>query len=101
MLCPTPQDKLVDAEGAPYFLWDVPSMTVDRYRERLRDPDPAVRAYWLGKLMREGKPDDVFVFVDIETVLELWPHLQEHLGGSRPFWTWILAQWDERGLLPS
>jgi hypothetical protein len=35
---------------------------LEEFRERLRDPDPAVRAYYLGKLMRQAKPDDVFTF---------------------------------------
>lgn len=32
-------------------------------RAGLRDPDPDVRAYLVGKLMRQAKPDDVFLFV--------------------------------------
>jgi hypothetical protein len=30
-----------------------------------QDPDPQVRAYFLSKVMRQGKPDDVFSFVTL------------------------------------
>jgi hypothetical protein len=50
-LAPTPAHRLIDARGRPYFLWDE-EMTLDELRGKLRDPDPDVRAYFLGKLMR-------------------------------------------------
>jgi hypothetical protein len=41
-------------------------MTLDEFRGKLRDPDPDVRAYFLGKLMmRQAKPDDVFSFIHL------------------------------------
>jgi len=43
------------------------AMTLDESRKRLRDPDPDVRAYVLGKLVRQAKPDDVFTFVGTAT----------------------------------
>jgi len=43
-LAPTPLDRLVDANGRPYFLWDE-DLTLDMFRDRLIDPDPEVRAY--------------------------------------------------------
>ena len=61
MLSPTLPHLLVDADGRPYFLWDC-DLKLDEFRERLADPDPDVRAYHLGKLMRQAKPDDVFTF---------------------------------------
>ena len=60
-----------------------------QFQERLRDPDPDVRAYFVAKLMRQAKPDDVFQFVTLSTIKELWPHLTRFLGHSRPFWTWL------------
>jgi hypothetical protein len=62
MLNPTPPEHLVDADGQPYFLSDG-QMTLDEFRAGLRDPDPDVRAYLTGKLMRQAKPDDVFTGV--------------------------------------
>jgi len=46
VLAPTPPERLVDANGRPYFLWDE-DLTLDAFRCRLADPDPEVRAYYL------------------------------------------------------
>ena len=91
-LAPTPADRLLDAQGRPYFLWDEDTR-VEEFRERLRDPDPAVRAYYVGKLMRQAKPDDVFTFVTLREIEEQLPAVEPYLGRSRPFWLWILERW--------
>jgi len=96
MLAPTPADRLVDAQGRPYFLWDC-EMTLDELRARLADPDPEVRAYLIGKLMRQAKPDDVFTFVSAREIRALWSRLERHLGKTRPFWTWLFATWESQG----
>jgi hypothetical protein len=93
MLSPTPPDKLVDPQGRPYFLWDC-DMTLAEFRERLQDPDPGVRAYLLGKLMRQAKPDDVLTIADLETIKAHWTLVQKHLGNSREFWRWLLRSWN-------
>ena len=94
MLNPTPLEKMLDAQRRPYFLWDG-DCTVERFGELLEDADPQVRAYWIGKLMRQAKPDDVFHFVTRGAIESLWPLVERHLGQSRPFWTWILREWRE------
>jgi hypothetical protein len=83
---------MVDGRGRPYFLWDV-DMSLARFEALLRDPDPDVRAYLVGKLMRQAKPDDVFEFVTLAEIRTLWPRLERYLGDRREFWTWIIAQW--------
>lgn len=95
MLNPTPADKLLDAHGRPYFLWDC-DLTLDRFQGALRDHEPTVRAYWIGKLMRQAKPDDVFQFVSRATIEEHWTLLERHLGRTRAFWTWLLDTWREQ-----
>jgi hypothetical protein len=95
VLNPTPPHLLVDGQGRPYFLWDV-DMTLERFQELLRTGDATARAYLVGKLMRQAKPDDVFTFVTLAEIRALWPELQRYLGRSRPFWTWLLEQWDDR-----
>lgn len=92
LLAPTPPDRLVDAKGRPYFLWDE-DLTIDMFRARLADPDPEVRAYYLGKLMRQAKPDDVFTFVTLADIKALFPLAVRYLGRSREFWTWLLGCW--------
>ncbi len=96
LLNPTAPDRMVDAEGRPYFLWDV-DMTLDRFRAGLRDPDPEVRAYLVAKLMRQAKPDDVFLFLRLADIIELWPRLERFLGRSMPMWQWLLERWREGG----
>ena len=92
VLAPTPAARLVDAQGRPYFLWDG-DMTLDMFRVRLRDPDPDVRAYFLGKLMRQAKPDDVFSFVTLSEIEAQLPAVERYLGKTRDFWIWLLDRW--------
>lgn len=96
MLNPTPAEFLTDGESRPYFLWDC-GLTLDEFRRGLEDPDPEVRAYLIGKLMRQAKPDDVFQFVSARTIRDLWPRLNRYLGSSRGFWTWLFDAWEEQG----
>jgi len=86
---PTPMERMVDASGRPYFLWDM-DMTLEEFVARLRGPDPEARAYLTGKLMRQARPDDVFEFVGLREINDLWPLLQRYLGKTRPFWEWVL-----------
>ena len=95
ILCPTPPEHLVDERGRPYFLWDV-ELTLDEFRARLRAGTSTERAYWLGKLMRQAKPDDVFAFVSLDQIESSWPEVQRHLGQTREFWTWLLRTWGIR-----
>lgn len=94
MLNPTPPERLTDPQGHPYFLWDS-AMTLDEFRRGLQDPNLEVRAYLVGKLMRQAKPDDVFTFVSTREIRALWLRLQRYLGQSREFWTWLLDAWEQ------
>ncbi len=71
MLNPTPPEKMLDSQGRPYFLWDC-DLDVHQFKQRLEHPDPVVRGYFIGKLMRQAKPDDVFEFVSARTIREEW-----------------------------
>jgi hypothetical protein len=92
VLNPTPNSRLVNAQGQPYFLGDQ-DMTLDTFVARLRDEDLDRRAYYIGKLMRQAKPDDVFTFVTKSEIEALWPRLERYLGNSRPFWVWAFDAW--------
>ena len=96
----TPPETMVDAKGRPYFLWDM-DLTLSEFQHRLRAGDEDTRAYLIGKLMRQAKPDDVFTFVTVDEICGLWSRIQKYLGKSLPFWTWLLSQWgrpeDARG----
>ncbi len=95
ILCPTPKENLLDAQGRPYFLWDV-DLSLGAFRERLRTGSRTERAYWTGKLLRQAKPDDALQWVTSADVVELWPDLQRHLGRSRDFWAWLLELWGHK-----
>jgi hypothetical protein len=93
VLNPTPRDRLLDPQGRPYFLWDV-DMTLERFEHLLRTADRETRAYLVGKLMRQAKPDDVFTFVSEAQIRELWHDVQPYLGRTRAFWHWLMAAWE-------
>jgi len=77
----TSRPQIYPGSWRPYFLWDE-DLTLDAFRGRLADPDPEVRAYYLGKLMRQAKPDDVFTFASLREIRELlWHALPQPLGG--------------------
>ncbi len=92
LLAPTPAERLLDAAGRPYFLWD-DDMTLDVFRQKLDDPDGEVRAYFIGKLMRQAKPDDVFSYVTLRRIQDQWPQIERYLGTTREFWRWLLDRW--------
>jgi len=95
-LSPTPRERLLDGQGRPYFLWDT-DLTLDAFRARLADEDPEVRAYFVGKLMRQARPDDVFAFVSPRAIREQWALTARHLGRSRAFWVWLFGAWERLG----
>jgi hypothetical protein len=93
VLNPTPIDRRLDAEGRPYFLWDA-DITETKFRELLAQGDDGLKAVLIAKLMRQAKPDDVFIYATEAEIRQLWPHIVPHLGRTRAFWEWLLAAWD-------
>jgi hypothetical protein len=90
----------LDAEDAqPYFIWDVP-VTVAELRCLLRDPDPAVQALWMARVMREARYPDVWRFVSLPQILTRWPLIRRHLGRRRRFWEFLIDGWRADGLVP-
>jgi hypothetical protein len=77
------------ATACPYFLWWT-DLTEAGFAQRLRDPDPEVRAYWLGALLREAHTADVWRFTTPSAIRAQWPQLVRHLGRSRAMWAWLL-----------
>ncbi len=92
---PTLAEELVDGNGRPYFLWDV-DMTLEEFEAALRSPDDEVRAYIVGKVMRQAKPADALRFVTQEDARALWPRVRRYLGHTREMWRRRLAV-DEDG----
>lgn len=87
----TPPDRMVDASGRPYFLWDV-EMSLAEYKGKLRSEDPDEAAYWLARALRDAKPDDVLEFVSWAQMAEAWPRARRYVGRQREFWIWWLGR---------
>ena len=88
----------LSAESAiPYFLWDEP-LTMAELRERLnRSEEDRVRL--LGKILREAREPDVWLFTTPAEVGRRWPQLERYLGRRRDFWQFLLSSWREQKLL--
>jgi len=84
-------------DAIPYFLWDEP-MTLRDLRERLeRSEEDRIRL--LGKILREARDPDVWMFVTPMELDSRWKQLERYLGRRRDFWRFLLDQWREQGLL--
>ena len=42
-------------------------------------------------------PDDVFTFVSLKDIVELWPSIKRYLGNKLAFWDWLLGMWEKQG----
>jgi hypothetical protein len=96
MLNPTPITRRLDKEGRPYFMWD-DDLEHDELVRLLAEGTDAQRAYLIGKIMRQAKPDDVFEYVKLVDIGRLWPQIVRYLGHTRDFWTWLLGRWEQLG----
>lgn len=90
----TPPDKLVDASGQPYFVWDR-RMTLEEFRTGLAHADVSVRARFLGRVMRDARPDDALQFATPAEMAAAWSDVAPFLGAKREFWRWLLETWGE------
>ena len=86
-------------QDPPWFLWDVSATDAD-LRARLRAEDPDARAQWQAWVMAEARFNEVWEDLSLEEILRNWPHIQRHLGRSRPFWEFPINGWRELGFLP-
>jgi len=89
---------LDDPTSVPYFLWDEP-MTVEELRRRIRDGSRAERIRLIGKVLREARDTEVWLFTTPDFVAENWQAISLHLGMRRAFWTFLLRSWADQGRL--
>ena len=66
VLCPAPAEKMCDANGRPYLLWDS-GLTLPEFLAPLHGAEPEERRYWMAHLLRQAKPDDARQIVDLAT----------------------------------
>ncbi len=89
---------LGDDAGRPYFLWDE-DVSVAELRQVLDGPDSWERDRLLGKMLREARDIDVWLFVDPEEVARMLQRLGRRLGRRRPFWEWLIEGWRGDGVI--
>ena len=89
---------LRDPDARPYFLWDERHTTVQTFREALTHADANEKARLLGKLMREARDEDVWLFTTVAEVRALMPKIDRYLGRRRAFWRYLLEVWQRHGL---
>jgi len=81
----------------PWFLWDEP-MSMRELKERLQQSDDE-RVRLLGKILREARDEEVWLFTTPAEVHRRWPQLERHLGKRRDFWRFLLDRWVKAGIV--
>jgi len=90
--------ELDDPDAVPYFLWDEP-MTVAELRDRLRHASRPERMRLLGKVLREARDTEAWLFTTPQSVAQNWKALSLHLGKRRAFWEFLFESWSAQGRL--
>ena len=85
-------------EKRPYFLWDE-DISVNELRQKLLSDDVAERRRLLGKMLREARDTDVWLFTTPEEVARELPYIERRLGRRARFWSWLMGGWRQDGLL--
>ena len=89
---------LESPSSTPYFLWDAP-MTVAELKAKLASASEDERMRLLGKVFREARDTDVWFFTTPQELVLNWNKIERHLGRRREFWRFLVAQWQELGLI--
>ena len=89
---------LTRGDCRPYFLWDEDT-SIDELRSVLAGPASGERDRLLGKMLREARDIDVWLFVTPTEVAEALERLQRALGRRYAFWRWLIDGWRSDGLL--
>lgn len=89
---------LSQEDRRPYFLWDE-DVSVRELRSRLAGPDRYEKRRLLGKLLREARDTDVWLFTSPAEVAREFPSLRHRLGRRLAFWEFLLGGWERLGLL--
>jgi hypothetical protein len=90
--------NLHDPSARPYFLWDEET-TVAELRAAIERAEPEEWARRVGKMMREARDTDVWLFVTPRAVWERRALLDRYLGRRRAFWQYLLEGWHQDGYL--
>lgn len=74
-------------------------MTVGELKHKLASASEAERMRLLGKILREARDRDVWIFTTPRDVWQNWPKLSPHLGRRRDFWKFLFDYWEREGLI--
>lgn len=74
-------------------------MTVAELRTKLASASEEERTRLLGKVLREARDTDVWLFTTPQELVVNWKKIERHLGRRRAFWKFLMTQWQELGLI--
>ncbi len=94
-----PSPDVLDPEAVPYFNWDAPITNTEVRRLLAEGPDDA-RLYWMARVMREARYDDVWTYVTLAQVVERLDELLPLLGRRRELWSFLVTEWRRAGVVP-
>lgn len=95
----SPSPDVLDPEAVPYFSWDIPATNTTIWAV-LADGSEPDRLYWMARILREARYDDVWAYVKLrEDVLPRFDALLPLLGRRRAFWEFLIGAWRRQGVL--
>lgn len=86
-------------DSVPYFNWDSP-VTNAQVRKALSDGTEDDKVYWIARVMREARYEDVWRYVSLRNdVLPRWHAIEPQLGRWKDKWRFLIESWRARGLV--
>lgn len=86
-------------DAVPYFNWDS-AVTNAAVRRALRDGTEDDKVFWIARIMREARYEDVWKYVSLRRdVLPRWTQIEPHLGRWQAKWRFLVESWQARGLV--
>ena len=87
-----------EEDRRPYFLWDE-DLSISELRVRLIEGPESEKLRLLGKMLREARDIDVWLFVTPAMVAEHLPKIARRVGRRHRFWQFLINGWRADGLL--
>jgi hypothetical protein len=81
-----------------YIYWDRRGSS-EETAHILSNPAHARYEETFAHLLREATCDEVWSFVSPQTVRDALPRMAHKLGRRQRFWEWLIAAWEQRGLI--
>jgi len=90
--------NLHDATTRPWFVWDE-DLSVQELHAILDDERHPRWVELAGKVMREARDDQVWLFLGVARVVARYAEIAPRLGRRRAFWDYLLEAWRRHGLI--